>query len=167
MGVRIGMDMKHSLTPWTSTLLYRLACTNGYERLDIVSKIDGRGASSQEVLNQLEEAVEEAFSNAQREVKAFYDLRNTPVDNPERMLARIAREHELPDRTLAALVERAASDAIPDNANLFDVVNLITNTANDPSIRHKSGPRRRLEQVGGAIISEHADRCSHCKARLN
>lgn len=167
LGVRLHMDLKHNLAPTASTLLYRLACTNGMERLDETNKIDARGRTPRQVLADLEAAVEEAYAGAQREVQAFYDLRNTPVDNPERALARIAREYEMPDRTLAALVERAASEDMPDRPTRFDVVNLITNQANETRIRNKTGARRRLEQIGGEIISEHAARCGHCQARLN
>lgn len=165
-GLRFGHDVKHNLTPWTQPYHMRLVCTNGMETFDNGLKVDARGLSVDEVMEELEEAAQRAFSRVEAEAKAFYDLREEAVKNAERLLRTLAREQELPDRTLIKLLDRAQTDALPDEPTRFDVVNLITNQANDPTIRNKTGARRSLEQVGGVVVVEHAERCGHCQSRI-
>jgi hypothetical protein len=129
-------------------------------------KVDARGSTIDEVLAELEAAAERAFSRVENEIAAFYDLRSQPVENPERMLIRLADEHSLPDRTLATLTRMASTEDVPDEPNMFDITNMVTNLANDPHIRNRTGARRTLEQVGGSVVSAHYERCGHCNARL-
>lgn len=164
-GIRIGQDRKHNLAPWVSPYLYRLACTNGYEMLDPGLKVDARGQTIEQVMSEFEAACQRAFGRVESDIRSFYDMRNQKVDNPERTVLRIAREQGLPERTALALVERVPA-IVEGDASMFDVVNMVTNLANDPSIAHRSGVRRNLEITGGEIISEHVERCGHCHSRL-
>ncbi len=166
-GIRIGQDRKHNLAPWVSPFMRRLTCTNGMECEDEGLKVDARGQSVEEVLAQFEEAADRAFRRVEQEIEHFYSLRSEKVDHPEQALIRMAQENGLPDRMRLALVERVPAFTDEEGmASLFDLVNLITNQANDPSIRGRAGVRRRLEMTGGAIISQQAERCGHCLSKL-
>ena len=166
-GVRVGMDIKHGLAPWVQPFQYRLVCTNGMETEDAGLKVDARGASVEEVLAEFEAAADRAFKRVEGEMAAFYEMRSQRVDNPERTLIRMAEERGLPGRTVLGLAERVPS-ILDDNggATMFDLINLITNAANDPRIRNRTGARRALEVAAGAVVTEHQDRCSHCQHAL-
>lgn len=161
-GVRFGLDIKRGLAPTANPWSMRLACLNGMEtRADI--KMDARGLGVDEVMAELEAMAQQAFAAAEANIQHFYDLRNQPVDNPERALTAIARERGIPDRSLRQMLDLAPAEGVlPENPTQFDVVNLITNLANRPSIRNNGG-RLLLERAGGSVISDHALRCSHCQ----
>lgn len=166
-GIRVGMDSKHNLAPWVQPYQYRLACTNGMETMDAGLRVDARGSSVEEVLAEFEAAADRAFRRVEDEIAAFYEMRNQRVANPERTLIRMAQERGLPDRTVVTLAERVPSMIGEDgSASMFDLVNLLTNQANDPRIRNRAGARRTLEQVGGSFVTEHKERCSHCQHAL-
>jgi hypothetical protein len=167
-GIRVGLDLKHGLAPTVQPFSYRLICTNGMETADLGLKVDARGASVEEVLAEFEAIADRAFRRVEADISAFYDLRSERVDNPERTVARIGAERGLPARTIAELVERTPSILDEQgNATMFDVVNLITNAANDPRIRRRINSRRALEQAGGSTVTGHAARCGHCQSALN
>jgi hypothetical protein len=167
-GIRIGVDLKHNLAPWVQPYMYRLICTNGMETTDEGLKVDARGSSVDEVLREFEAQADRAFRRVEAEIAAFYDLRTQQVDNPERTLIRMAEERGLPARTVLTLAERVPAYTDENGrATMFDLVNLITNQANDPRIRSRAGARRTLEQTGGTIVTEHTERCSHCQSALN
>lgn len=161
-GVRVGFDIKHNLAPFAQPWWMRLWCTNGMESRDDGLKIDARGLDVDDVLAEFENVCARAFNRVEEEIKHYYDLRSIKVENPERELRRIAIEGDLSDRALVALVNLAPSTALPDSPTMFDVVNLVTNLANSPSVR-RDGGRQLLESVGGGVINDHAARCGHCK----
>jgi hypothetical protein len=165
-GVRAGVDTKRGLAPWAQPYIYRLACTNGQECQDDNLAIDARGCTVDEVLAEFEQLAEEAFSQVESKISAFYDLRNEKVDIPERRLLRVQTETGLADRFVTDMQRLMASDEFPDEPSMFDIVNVITNKANDPALYSKVGTRRKLEIIGGGLISEHAARCGHCQSKL-
>lgn len=171
-GLRFTQNLTNSsqfYAPQVSLLLYRLACTNGYERLDVRPAPDARGKSVDEVLLEFEAMADAAFRRAEEEINAFYEMRSTPVENPEQAIIRLGREQDMPRSLVLNLVERVPTIEAtgPDGSvSMFDVVNLVTNAANDPAVR-RAGSRRILERVGGNLIGEHAERCAHCQAKLN
>lgn len=167
-GIRIGVDLKHNLAPWVQPYMYRLWCTNGMETADQGLKVDARGASVDEVLAEFEAQADRAFRRVEQDIASFYELREQKVDNPERTLIRLAEERGLPARTVLTLAERVPGYTEDDgSASMFDLVNLVTNQANDPRIRNRAGARRTLEQTGGVIVTEHQERCGHCQGLLS
>ncbi len=166
-GLRFGQDIKHGHSAWSSLLLWRLDCTNGMEHVEQGEKVDARGNTFDEFLQEFEEQAERQFRRAEATINAFYDLRNTPVPNRELMVERLSSEHHLPDRTMTTLLRAARGDDMPDDGavSMFDIVNLITNHANMPGLR--DGAALSLQRVGGAIITDHAARCGHCRAKLS
>ena len=171
-GIRIGQDRKHNLAPWVQPYQFRLICTNGMSTSDDGLKVDARGSSVEEVLAEFEAAADRAFRRVEQDMAAFYSLRQERVDNAERELLRLGQEAGLPVRTITRLQERVPlllqenQDAGQDFVSRFDLVNLITNPANDPRLRNRAGARQGLEEVGGTIVSEHTTRCNACSSRL-
>lgn len=167
-GFRVSVNLKQGLTPTIQPFSYRLRCTNGMETPMTGLKIEGRGQTVDEVLLELEGMARLAFGQAEKDVEHFYELRDVPVvGNPERAIIALGRERGIPQRSLSAILDLVpAENALPDEPSLFDIVNLVTNFANSPSIRNDGG-RLLLERAGGAIIGDHAARCGHCAHRLN
>lgn len=166
-GLRFGQDVHQNLAPWVQPYTYRLACTNGMEIPDNGLKIDARGNTVEEVLLELEAAAERAMSRVERDIEHFYAMREEKVANPERALARMAAEHGLSDRLrvslidgLPGIIEEGAGDL-----SMFDLVNLTTNLANDPSISNW-GTRRNLQRFGGQTVTTHVERCNTCASKL-
>lgn len=161
-GLRFDLDMKHNASPSVTPFQYRLVCTNGMTSRRNDFKIDARGMSVEQVLHELERQAQQAFARVEHEVAAFYELRNIPVTNPERVIARVAREQGMSDRMRLRIIERAAEIEQP---TMFDVINLVTNAANDPSV--KPLLRSQLIGIGGAMVSDHHARCGHCQSALD
>lgn len=166
-GLRFRQNVIQNLVPNVSPYMMRLVCTNGMEVADASLKVDARGNTVEEVLKHLEAAAERAFSRVERDIKHFYDMRNEMVENPERSLARMSYERGLSDRMRMHLTDRvpAMLDA-SGSASMFDIVNLITNTANDPAIT-REGARRDLQLFGGSLITLHTERCRTCASALS
>lgn len=160
-GLRFELDTKHNLAPSVTPFQYRLVCTNGMTTRRADHKIDARGMSVEQVLHELERQAQLAFARVEHEVAAFYEMRNVAVDNPERVIARIAREQGMSDRVRIRLIERAAEI---ENPSMFDVVNLVTNAANDPRV--KPNLRSQLMGIGGAVVTDTHSRCGHCASVL-
>ena len=166
-GLRFGLNMRQNLAPTVNPYSYRLWCTNGASRVVEGAKIDARGSSIEEVMAELEIKARLAFEMVEADVRAMYDLRNTPVVAPERTLSRMAVEHGLSDR-----LRLRAIDALPsmvedmNHVSMFEVIQAVTHLANDPAI-HNRGARESLESFGAAEILHHIERCGHCAAKLN
>lgn len=165
-GVRCGVDFKKGLSPWVAGYMVRLQCLNGMECEDPTLKIDARGNTMDEVMEQFGVLCEAAFGQVEHSIKAFYDLRKEKVEDPLGVLLAIAHENDLAPRFIDHLLTRAKSEDLPDAPTMFDITNLITNEALEPSIANKAITRRNLERIGGNIITEHAARCGHCRTRL-
>lgn len=164
-GIRISQDRKKNLAPSVSEFLYRLVCTNGIEVLDHQLKVDARGNTVPEVLAEFEAIADRAFRRVERSINSFYDLRNQPIENPDREILRVAHEEGISDKIAVELAETAYVLEQDGQATVFDIVNHITNLANDDEM--KDGPARKLQQTGGVLVSEHIQRCAHCRSKLN
>lgn len=166
-GVRIGQDRKNNLAPWVQPYLYRLICTNGMEVPDSGLKINAQGATELEIEAMFEAEVSRAADRLVSDIEAFYALREERIGNdPTGALRRMALEQRLPARTVGNLEDLVPSLADPANASVFDLVNLITNQANNPEIDRRSSTYRNLQRAGGGIVADHAERCSACHSRL-
>lgn len=162
-GLRFGLDIQKNLAPWVQPYANRLICTNGMEMVDTGLKVTVQGRPLEESLALLEENARIAFASVERKVEAFYEMRNERVNDPRGLIQRIAAEAGLPARTQTRLVERI-SEIEGDHVTMFDITNLLTNEANREGT--KPDAARRLQQVGGQAIVDHAARCAHCQARL-
>jgi hypothetical protein len=170
-GVRIGQDRKHNLAPYVQPFLYRLRCTNGMEIPDEGLKISAVGAKAAEIEALFEAAIAQAVARVEDDIHAFYDLRNQTLGNdPTGALHRAATEQGLPLRTIGrmedlvpALLEESGESG---EITMFDVINLMTNQANDPKMASNRSGRRNLQTAGGTLVNDHAERCSTCHSRL-
>lgn len=169
-GVRIGQDRKNNTAPWIQPYLYRLVCTNGMEVPDQGLKIDVRGAEEREIEALFEAEIARAVDRLEADIQAFYDLRNTPLGtDPTGALHRAAAEQNLPLRTVGRMEDLVP--ALMDETNggeitMFDIVNLMTNQANDPELGSRSSSLRNLQRAGGTLVNDHAERCGTCHSRL-
>lgn len=170
-GIRIGQDRKMNSAPWLQPYLYRLVCTNGMELPDQGLKVDARGAQEREIEALFEAEIARAVDRLENDIQAFYDLRNTRLgSDPTGALHRAATEQNLPLRTIGrmedlvpALLDDTESGA---EITMFDIVNLMTNQANDPELGSRSSSLRNLQRAGGTLVNDHAERCGTCHSRL-
>jgi hypothetical protein len=166
-GLRFGHNRKRNLAPWVQPYFYRLICTNGMEMPDNEMKVSAQGQSVDEVIMEIELAAQRAMGAAEDRIRHFYEMREQRVATPEQALLRIGEERALPDRTVQDLLRRVPTITDADgNTTMFDLVNLVTNQANEPSIRSRSNSSRALEVAGGGVVSDHVERCNHCQSRL-
>ncbi len=167
-GLRLSQDRKNNHAPRVGSYIYRLACTNGMVVPDREAiTLDARGSTVDVLLAELELAAERAFSQVEDQIAHFYEMREHRIEGDlTQAVIRVAQERGLPDRTAMALSRR-----VPDQLNAeslgheptqFDLVNLITNEANNPALRNRRGPRAQLEAAGGALVHEQQARCGSC-----
>lgn len=169
-GIRIGQDRKINSAPWLQPFLWRRVCTNGMELPDQGLKVNAVGATEREIEMLFEAEIARAVDRLEDDIHAFYDLRNTSLgSDPVGALRRAAAEQNLPLRTtgrLEDLVPALADGTEGREITMFDVVNLMTNQANDPEIGLRSSTRRNLQRGGGNLVNDHAERCGTCHSRL-
>jgi hypothetical protein len=169
-GLRFGQDIKVGRAPWVQSYFNRKVCTNGMEVEDSEGVFDGRNLSIEQTLAQLEEAAMLVFSRGPDRIKALYDLQNEVVRDPALFTVRLARENGIAPRFSEPMIaEQLPSLIDPETgtATMFDIVNLVTNQALNPDLLNRAGSRRKLEQAGGKIVTEHVERCRACQTRLN
>lgn len=164
-GLRFYQDRKHNLAPSVQPYTFTLICTNGMECQNPGLRIDARNQTVEDVLEELELAAQRAFAEVEGHISAMYDLRNQPVENPDRALRARAQEAGLSDRVTMRMMERFPALVADDaDVTMFDIVNVVTNQANDPGLRLAT--RRDLERLGGQMVADHAARCGHCQQRV-
>jgi hypothetical protein len=147
--------------------LERLFCTNG-----MTSKIPGaefrlKGSTAEEIIDQMEAAAHDAFSQGGPAIEQLYALRDHPVrGDVTQYVARVADDLGLPDSRVRSLALRAPELMRESGAppSMFDVVNLITNEANAPDLQPPA--RRALMHAGASLAAEHRGRCVSCSQVL-
>lgn len=164
-GLRFGQDTQHRLAPWVNTFLYRLVCTNGMEIARVGAPVSLR-QSSEAMAADLEAAAMEQMALVTHQIEAFYDLRNKKIEDPYALLRRYSQEGRYPARVLGRLEDNLPQYMDPQEASMFDVVNLITNQANHPDLLERPNARRALESAGGAAVESHSHRCRTCQGVL-
>jgi hypothetical protein len=165
-GLRFTQNLRQNLAPSVQKYMYRLVCTNGMEVQDQGFKLDARGQTVEEVMEELEAMAQRAFAEVERDIEHFYAMREEIVPNPERALNRMAQEYGLPDRTRLDLIAAVsgAADENGENVSMFDLVNVATNMANRENVSR--GTRLSLERFGGRTVSSHVERCRSCSSRI-
>lgn len=165
-GIRITQNRKANLSPVVSPLLHHTATSSLIHIPDASLRIDSRGQSVERIADLLAGLTLRADARLHTDTEAFLDLVNTPLGNDqERMtrLNRVAEEHKLPARSLAQVTAAVASTEEP---NLQHLVLAIANAANAPALEEerKRGARTKLQAIAGAVVNDHAARCSKCYA---
>lgn len=170
-GLRFSQNRKQNLAPSVNAYHWRLVCTNGMEVPVQGPRVEARGGTVESVLAELELAADHAFRQVEEQIQHFYALRSRMIDGDvTQAVVQVARERGLPESTQIHLAHRVPSELDPEElghpVSMFDVINLMTNMANDPRLRRRRGPRRALEMAGGILVQHEADRCSHCHQML-
>jgi len=165
-GIRFGQNRKLNHAPWVQPYLYRLACTNGMEVPDLSLKVDARHCTADQIEAMFEAEIRRAVDRLESDIQAFYDLRNTALGADRTgELRRVALEQGLPARMVGRLEDLLPS--VEGAGTMFDIVNLMTNVANDPALNHRSTTVRDLQTAGGQVVHDHAARCTTCHSRLS
>lgn len=162
-GVRVIQDRKNNHAPELEKLVWRLVCTNGMEMPDPSLRVSATGATELEIYALFEAEVRRAVDSLEEEIQHFYATREQPLgEDPTGTLRRLAQEQGLPNRQIGRLEDLIPSLEDPSSASLFDLVNLMTNQANNPEIDVRSSTHRNLQRAGGSVVAEHSERCSAC-----
>lgn len=161
-GVRFGRNNKKGLAPWVQPYFYRLVCTNGMETFDPGLKMDARGLDVDGVVVEFETLLDRVLGRMDHTITSFYELRSKRLNDPGILLQRLAVEWGLAPRVITRL--RTLLDFAGDEVSMFDLINLVTNLANDPSLA--SGTRRSLQQMGASVVTDHDPRCQYCRSLL-
>lgn len=164
-GIRFGQDRKNNTAPWVQPFMYRLVCTNGMEIPDHSLKVDARHCTGEQIEAMFEAEIRRAVDRLESDIQSFYDLRQTPLGADRTgELRRVAQEQGLPARMVGRLEDLLPS--VEGEGTMFDVVNLMTNVANDPALNRRSTTVRDLQTAGGQVVHDHAARCTACHSRL-
>jgi hypothetical protein len=166
-GLRFGHEFKDGYMPWVQPFIYRLVCTNGLEVPDATLKVSSEGRTTEGVLESLEEMARIAFERVDADIEAFYELKNHPIHQAERTLTRMARELGISAARLRSILE-AFPGYLDGNGQVseFDLINAITNEANNPSMENQFNAQRKLQRAGGTIAFSHATRCPTCASQI-
>lgn len=166
-GVRVVQDRKNNTAPQIEKLVYRLVCTNGMEIADPSLKVSALGATEEEIYALFNAEVARAVDTLEEEIQHFYSLREQTLGNdPTGTLRRLAQEQGLPNRQIGNLEDLIPTLEDPATATMFDLVNLMTNQANNPAIDFRSSTHRNLQRAGGGVVTDHAERCVTCHSRI-
>lgn len=170
-GLRVGLQRsaKQAHAPWVSGYLYRLECTNGQERCDHETKVDARIGAPEDVMAEYLKQCHIVFDRLDDYIAQFYALRDEPIaaHQADTILRRTLAERGLkfPGGEAEKLQDIAIS--VPD-PTMFDIVNIITNAANNPQIINKPASRRKIEMAGGSIVHDsHVTRCPQCLTKMS
>lgn len=168
-GVRVVQDRKNNRAPEIEKLVWRLVCTNGMEIADPSLRISSNGATEEEIYALFNAEIRRAVDSLEQEIQHYYSLREERLgDDPTGTLRRFALEQGLPNRTVGNLEDLVPSlGDNPAEATVFDLVNLMTNQANNPDIDYRSSTHRNLQRAGGGVVTDHAERCGTCHSRLS
>lgn len=140
--------------------LFRLVCTNGLisqeQKMEVVE-----GGSEPIMIKEIQRLTSLAYGAAkEHDLEAFVKMAEVSVEDPSGYVNRLAKEGKIGGKVRDILLDRVPS--LPNPATQYDLVNLITSTANDFKFRKQ----RQLQMVAGtAMIERH--RCPHCHTKLN
>lgn len=163
-GLRLAQNRRQNLAPTVAPLLYHEETTSIIQVPDRSLKIDARGLTVERIAYMLQAEARRAEARLATDVRAFLDLARTPIgEDRDTRLQRIADEHNMPARPLAGITAAMAAEEEP---TLLDLALAISNAANAPKLDgpEKGGARAKLQAIAGAIVSDHAERCSACHA---
>ena len=165
-GVRILATPNEKVAPEVRTYLHRLWCTNGCTAPTAESSIRLRGHTLPEVLRELEDAAQEVLSGLDGKLADYQASAEIQIPGSATAFAyEVGRESGLGPRIMDRIVRQA--NVLPDNASLYDILNIFTETANHGHINYKS--MSTLQGIGGemAFNSERVvHRCSQCERPL-
>ncbi len=164
-GVRILAYPNAPVAPSVTAYLHRLVCRNGMTEPQQQGTIRLKGKTVPEVLVEMEQAARQVLGGLDEKLTSYAQMAQRGIPgNASSFMYQIAREHNIGPRVLNRLMERA--NLLPENATLYDVQQIFTETAN-------SGVKYRtmvaLQSLGGELAF-HTDRvlhrCGQCERLL-
>jgi hypothetical protein len=163
-GLRIHQNRKQNLAPTIAPLLIHAASTSVLQVPDPSLKVTVKKRTAEQVVEQLYGEGLRAGARFRSDVESLEALRHESIaEDRIQRLHRVADEHGLPVRQLAELT---ATLSATDEPTLYDLAITIANVANSPKLADpsKRGARTRLQTIAGALVTDHADRCTTCHA---
>lgn len=159
-GLRFMYNTKTQAKPAVAPYLYRLVCTNGMETPEVALKLTSEGNSAQEYLLALGNFTEAALGIIDKRINEFYALREARIDGePLKALSRLAASYGLSPLTVRRLETHLG---VSPQSTTFDLVNIITNEANNPILDNRPGQARKLQRVGGSVVVHQHGFCDNC-----
>lgn len=159
-GLRYTYSVKGQGKPTVSPYLYRLACTNGMETPELSLKLTSDGNGAQEYLLALENFTESALGLIEGRIEDFYSLRESEIDGePLQALSRLASSYGLSPLTVRRLETHLG---VSRHENIFDLINIITNEANNPILESRPAQSHKLQRVGGSVVVHQHGFCNNC-----
>lgn len=163
LDTRLGVDNYDSNRIQIEGYIYRMVCSNGMITSD-KQQTYIRGNSVDEILERVRtNAILTLEAVKQRRLPQFVNLDNIPIDDPAKMVHQIGKREGLSSRLEERVLDKVP--ALKRDSTMFDLVNLVTNTANDEGL--KSYQSRSLQRLGGVMTETVEHRCSNCMAVLN
>lgn len=155
-----GLAIKLNGSVQVGPYCYRMICSNGMMRMyDELHTVSSREISLMEIRNMVQAQQVSAVDLVSR----FLSLDEVPAGpNREQVMIRLAQEFELPQTFTTNVLERLP--ALPDDATMYDLVNVATQTAQASKIQ-KDKLQIRLGEMTWAL-AENYTRCDSCGAPL-
>ncbi len=157
-GIVVDMNGGFEVSPY----VYRQVCSNGMMGESTLAK---RVLNKDSYVGNIATAVRMTVNSSLAVLDRFVELAKIKVESPTDALASMSRDKLLSSRYANSLAERAPT--LPTDATAYDVVNMITNFANDlPEVG------RRVVQTAGynaMVVLGESNRCNKCMStiRLN
>jgi hypothetical protein len=132
--------------------VYRLICSNGM--ISAESKFKwSRKTETVELSTWFEEHVRACYESIDHEFDKIEQLIQTPIVEGHRaqVLTNVFQEYELSDKMRHAVLARMADEP---PRHMWDVVNAITNIANDEEYADNPHTIRRIQTIGGDISTK-------------
>lgn len=164
-GIRLAQNRKNNLAPTVAPLLYHCETTAIIQIPDASLRIDSRNQPADKIIHLLQGEALRAQARLSHDAKALRALFAEPLDNEVTRLQRVADEHGIPVRSLADVSMGLAAEETPTLATLALA---IAGAANNPKLapHNKRGARTKLQTIAGAVVSDHAQRCTACQALI-
>lgn len=164
-GVRILANPTEVKSPSVVTYLHRLRCTNGTTSAAKLGQIRIKGQTIDQVMESLELAARKAMGELDAKLASYAALaERKPPGSPLRFAHQLGQEYRIPARVMQRVLESVKQ--LPEDASLYDVQNIFTQTANG---NVKTDTAFALQELGGEIAF-HTDhivhRCSQCERLL-
>ena len=151
-----GISFQNSLmgesTMEVTGYVYRLVCSNGLISAEAKYKWS-RKTETVELDNWFEERVRACFEALDHEFDKIENLRGMEITEGHRaqVLTNVFQEYELSDKMRHNVLAKMADEP---PRHMWDVVNAITNIANDEEYQENPHTIRRIQTIGGDITSK-------------
>ena len=165
-GIRFVSNPTEVEDPKVMTYLHRRWCTNGATSPVADGTIRLKGRTVDEVLLEMETAMNRAVSGLDEKLEQFAALATQyPPGSKEAFARQLGLEHKIPARVLNKILDRI--EILPDGASLFDIMQVFTSMANEENMKYETA--LKLQELGGTLAFQTAEvthRCGTCERLL-